>query len=174
MAHALRYVALRYFNVAGADPRGRSGQSTPNATHLVKVAVEVALGERPYLEVYGNDYSTPDGTCVRDYVHVTDLVEAHLTALAYLRDGGESEVLNCGYGRGFSVLDVIAAVKREANKDFPVRMDQRRPGDPAELVAKAHRIGKVLGWRPRYDNLDTIVGHALSWERRRIGSRGTR
>jgi UDP-glucose 4-epimerase len=174
MAHALRYVALRYFNVAGADPRGRSGQSTPNATHLVKVAVEVALGERPYLEVYGNDYSTPDGTCVRDYVHVTDLVEAHLTALAYLRDGGESEVLNCGYGRGFSVLDVIEAVKREANKDFPIRMGQRRPGDPAELVAKAHRIGKVLGWRPRYDNLDTIVGHALSWERRQIGSRGAR
>src|SRR6478735_8096410 len=111
-AHALRYVALRYFNVAGADPLQRSGQSTPNATHLIKVAVQAALGKRPYLDVFGTDYPTPDGTCVRDYIHVSDLTRAHLAALEHLRAGGESQVLNCGYGKGFSVLEVIAAVKR--------------------------------------------------------------
>ena len=164
-AHDLRYVALRYFNVAGADPRGRSGQSTPHATHLIKVAAQAALGERPYLEVFGADYPTPDGTCVRDYIHVTDLTNAHLAALAYLREGGKSEVFNCGYGRGFSVLDVIASVKSAANKDFAVHMGPRRPGDPAALVARADRIGEGLGWSPRYDDLNMIVGHALSWER---------
>ena len=164
-AHDLRYVALRYFNVAGADPRGRSGQSTPHATHLIKVAAQAALGQRPYLEVFGTDYPTPDGTCLRDYIHVTDLTNAHLAALAYLREGGKSEVLNCGYGRGFSVLDVIASVKSAANKDFAVHMGPRRPGDPAALVARADRIGQVLGWSPRHDDLDMIVGHALSWER---------
>jgi UDP-glucose 4-epimerase len=167
-AHPLRYVALRYFNVAGADPLGRSGQSTARATHLVKVACEAALGERAYLEVFGTDYPTEDGTCVRDYIHVTDLVRAHLDALRYLRAGGKSEVLNCGYGRGFSVLDVIGSVKRSAHNDFPVRMGPRRAGDPAAIVAKADRIGQVLGWKPELDDLDTIVSHALGWEKRLI------
>ncbi len=155
-------MALRYFNVAGADPRGRSGQSTPNATHLIKVAAQAALGQRPYVEVFGTDYPTSDGTCVRDYIHVTDLIGAHLAALQYLRKGGNSAVLNCGYGRGFSVLEVIASVKRAAKRDFPVHMGPRRPGDPAALVAKADRIGEVLGWQPRYDDLNTIVGHTPS------------
>ena len=165
-AHPLRFVALRYFNVAGADPKGRSGQSSAAATHLIKVASETALGMRPRLEVYGTDYETPDGTCIRDYIHVSDLVRAHLDALRYLREGGESIVLNCGYGQGFSVLDVVAAVKRASGKDFPVHMADRRPGDPAELVAGADRIREVLGWVPRRNNLDTIVEDALSWEKR--------
>ena len=165
-AHPLRYVALRYFNVSGADPKGRSGQSTPHATHLIKVASQAALGERPYLEVFGTDYPTPDGTCVRDYIHVSDLVRAHLDALRYLRQGGKSEVLNCGYGAGFSVLDVISAVKRVANTDFPVRIADRRPGDPASLVAGAARVHEVLGWEPKLNDLDTIVGHSLGWEKR--------
>ncbi|HEX5931271.1 MAG TPA: UDP-glucose 4-epimerase GalE [Methyloceanibacter sp.] len=167
-AHDLRYVALRYFNVAGADPEGRSGQSTARATHLVKVGCETALGERPYLEVFGTDYPTPDGTCIRDYIHVADLARAHLDALRYLRAGGSSAVLNCGYGSGYSVLDVIASVKRVARSDFPVHMGPRRAGDPAALVAKAERIGEVLGWEPRLNRLDTIVGHALAWEKRLI------
>jgi UDP-glucose 4-epimerase len=167
-AHNLRYVALRYFNVAGADPRGRSGQSTARATHLIKVACETALGERPYLEVFGTDYPTPDGTCIRDYIHVSDLVRAHLDALRYLRAGGKSEVLNCGYGSGFSVLDVIGSVKQASQSDFAVRMGPRRPGDPAAIVAKADRISEILGWKPRLNDLDTIVGHALAWEKRLI------
>jgi UDP-glucose 4-epimerase len=167
-AHDLRYVALRYFNVAGADPAGRSGQSTPHASHLIKVAVQAALGQRPYLEVFGTDYPTPDGTCVRDFIHVTDLIELHLASLAYLRQGGHSDVLNCGYGRGFSVLEVIDAVKRSSNKDFPVRLGSRRPGDPAALVADVNRITEVLSLQPRYNNLDILVDHALSWERRLI------
>jgi UDP-glucose 4-epimerase len=165
-AHDLRYVALRYFNVAGADPRGRSGQSTARATHLIKVACETALGQRPYLEVFGTDYPTQDGTCIRDYIHVTDLVRAHLDALRYLRAGGKSEVLNCGYGSGFSVLDVVGSVKRVSRAELPVRMGPRRPGDPAAIVAKAGRIKEVLGWQPKLNDLDTIVGHALSWEKR--------
>jgi UDP-glucose 4-epimerase len=165
-AHGLRYVILRYFNVAGADPLGRSGQSTPDATHLIKVAVQTALGRRPFLEVYGTDYPTPDGTCIRDYVHVSDLVRAHLHALDYLREGGESDVLNCGYGRGASVLDVLESVRRVARTPFEVRIGPRRVGDTAALVAEAIRIGKVLRWKPRYDDLDTIIGDALSWERR--------
>ncbi len=165
-ASDLRYVALRYFNVAGADPLGRSGQSTARATHLVKVACEAALGERPYLDVFGTDYPTPDGTCVRDYIHVTDLVRAHLDALRYLRAGGASEVLNCGYGKGFSVLEVIRSVKQSSKHDFPVRMEPRRPGDPAAIVARAERIKQVLGWQPSLADLDTIVGHALAWEKR--------
>jgi UDP-glucose 4-epimerase len=165
-AHPLRYVALRYFNVSGADPKGRTGQSTPHATHLVKVASQAALGERPFLEVFGTDYPTPDGTCIRDYIHVCDLVRAYLDALRYLRAGGKSEVLNCGYGEGFSVLDVISAVKRAAKTDFPVRMCEHRPGDPASLVAGAERIHKVLGWEPKLNDLDTIVSHSLAWEKR--------
>jgi UDP-glucose 4-epimerase len=165
-AHPLRFVALRYFNVAGADPKGRSGQSTPRATHLIKVASEAALGLRPCLEIYGTDYETPDGTCIRDYIHVTDLVHAHLDALRHLRAAGESIVLNCGYGKGFSVLDVIEAVKRVSGADFPVLTAARRPGDPANLVASAGRIHEVLGWKPRLNNLDTIVMDALFWEKR--------
>jgi UDP-glucose 4-epimerase len=167
-AHDLRYVALRYFNVAGADPQGRSGQSTARATHLVKVACETALGERPCLEVFGTDYPTPDGTCIRDYIHVSDLARAHLDALRYLRDGGKSEVLNCGYGAGFSVLEVIASVKRVSQRDFPVRVGPRRQGDPAALVAQSGRIGEVFGWKPELNRLDTIVGHALFWEKQLI------
>jgi UDP-glucose 4-epimerase len=166
--HDLRYVALRYFNVAGADPLGRTGQSTARATHLIKVACETAFGERPCLEVFGTDYPTPDGTCIRDYIHVSDLVRAHLDALRYLRAGGESEVLNCGYGSGFSVLEVVNSVKLASGKDFAVRMGPRRPGDPAALVASAERIHEVLGWEPRLDDLDTIVGDAISWEKRLI------
>ncbi|MGH6736068.1 MAG: UDP-glucose 4-epimerase GalE [Methyloceanibacter sp.] len=165
-AHPLRFVALRYFNVAGADPKGRSGQSTSGATHLIKVAAETALGMRPHLDVYGTDYETPDGTCVRDYIHVSDLVRAHLDALRYLRDGGESIVLNCGYGKGFSVLEVIEAVKRASQSDFAVHKTGRRAGDPAALVAGAARIHEVLGWEPRLNDLDTIVRDALAWEKR--------
>jgi UDP-glucose 4-epimerase len=164
-AHGLRYVALRYFNVAGADPQGRAGQSTANATHLIKVAVQAAIGAKPYLEVYGTDYPTPDGTCVRDYIHVSDLITAHMAALAHLRSGGANEVLNCGYGHGASVLDVIAAVERAADTKIPIRIGQRRPGDPAALVANADRIKNVLGWQPHYNDLQTIAAHALAWER---------
>ena len=164
-AHDLRYVALRYFNVAGADPRGRSGQSTANATHLIKVASQTALGERPYMEVFGTDYPTPDGSCLRDYIQVSDLVDAHVVALNHLDRGGDSLTLNCGYGRGYSVLEVIEVVKKVSGVDFEVRVSPRRPGDPAQIVARADRIRDELGWRPRYDDLERIVDQALSWER---------
>jgi len=165
-AHPLRYVALRYFNVAGADPAGRSGQSTPRATHLIKVASETALGKRPYMEVFGTDYATHDGTCVRDYIHVTDLAEAHMAALAHLSQGGTSRVLNCGYSKGYSVLEVIDAVKRASAVDFEVRLAARRPGDPASIVAASDRIRSELGWVPAHDDLDRIVTEALAWERK--------
>jgi len=168
VAHDLRYVALRYFNVAGADPAGRSGQSTPQATHLIKVACQTALDKRPHIDVFGADYPTPDGTCVRDYIHVSDLVRAHRDALAYLRGNGASQVFNCGYGRGFSVKEVIAAVKRVSGIDFTVRQVDKRPGDPASLIAGAGRIKEVLSWQPQLDDLDTIVAHALDWERHLI------
>lgn len=164
-AFPLRYVALRYFNVAGADPQGRTGQSTAGATHLLKVACETALGKRPGMDVYGTDYPTPDGTCLRDYIHVSDLVAAHLDALRHLRAGGESGVFNCGYGRGYSVLELLEAVKRVSGVDFPVRFADRRPGDPMAVVAKADRIRATLGWTPKLDDLDTIVRTALDWER---------
>ena len=169
-AHDLRFVVLRYFNVAGADPQQRTGQSTAGATHLIKVASEVALGRRPKLAVYGTDYPTPDGTCIRDYIHVSDLARAHLAALGYLRDGGASATFNCGYGHGYSVLEVIAAVRRVSGHDFPVEMAGRRPGDPAELVANVDRIKVTLGFKPRYDDLDLIVQHALAWERRMMSN----
>jgi UDP-glucose 4-epimerase len=164
-AHDLKFTILRYFNVAGADPKGRLGQSTPQATHLIKAAVQTAIGLRPSLEVFGTDYPTPDGTGIRDYIHVTDLVDAHLLALGYLRNGGGNLICNCGYGHGASVLEVIDAVKRASGVDFPVRMSGRRPGDPAALVAGTERIKTALRWCPRYDDLDTIVAQALAWER---------
>jgi len=163
-AHDLRYVALRYFNVAGADPYGRSGQSTPQATHLIKVASQAALGQRSHLDIYGDDYPTPDGTCLRDYIHVSDLARAHVLALEYLEGDGESLALNCGYGHGYSVREVVEAVKRVSGVDFPVRMVGRRAGDPATLIAGADRIREVLGWRPQLDDLEAIVRHALAWE----------
>jgi UDP-glucose 4-epimerase len=163
-AHDFNYVALRYFNVAGADPKGRSGQSTPRATHLIKVACETALGQRAHMEVFGTDYPTPDGTCIRDYIHVTDLIRAHVAALDYLRTGGKSDIFNCGYSKGFSVLEVIEAVKRVSGVDFDVRLVPRRPGDPAAIVAGSQKIRDQLGWQPRHDDLDEIVRHALSWE----------
>jgi UDP-glucose 4-epimerase len=163
-AYDFHYVALRYFNVAGADPEGRAGQSTKGATHLIKVACETAVGERNRMSVFGIDYPTPDGTCVRDYIHVSDLVSAHLAALQHLRAGGENLVLNCGYGRGYSVLEVIETVKRVSHKDFPVEMSPRRPGDPAAIVARADKIRAKLGWQPKLDDLSKIVTHALAWE----------
>jgi UDP-glucose 4-epimerase len=173
-AHGFRYMILRYFNVAGADPQLRTGQSTRGSTHLIKVAAETALGLRPRLEVFGTDYPTPDGTCIRDYIHVGDLVAAHSNSLHYLRGGGESLTLNCGYGRGFSVREVIGAVKRASNLDFRVESAARRPGDPAHMVAGAERARVLLGWQPRFGNLDTIVAHALAWERKRMALRSAR
>ncbi|WP_112664588.1 UDP-glucose 4-epimerase GalE [Microvirga flavescens] len=163
-AHGLRYAVLRYFNVAGADPKGRSGQSTPQATHLLKVAAQAALGQRPYLEVFGTDYPTPDGTCVRDYVQVNDVARAHLVALNHLRGGGENLILNCGYGHGASVLEVIEVVKKVSGVDFEVRFSPRRAGDPANLVASVDRV-RSLGWKPLYDDLTVIVEQAMRWEK---------
>jgi UDP-glucose 4-epimerase len=165
-AHNLRHVTLRYFNVAGADPRCRTGQSTKNATQLIKVAVEAALGLRDKLDIYGVDYPTPDGTCIRDYIHVSDLVGAHSTALQYLRAGGGSLTLNCGYGHGFSVREVIETVKRVSGLDFKVELAPRRPGDPAQIVAASDRARIKLGWKPQFDDLATIVAHALAWEQK--------
>jgi UDP-glucose 4-epimerase len=170
-AHDLRHISLRYFNVAGADPQGRAGQSTARASHLIKAAVQAALGARPHLEVFGTDYPTKDGSCLRDYIQVTDLARAHLGALAHLRDGGESVTLNCGYGSGFSVLEVVEMVKRVSERDFEVRLAPRRPGDPAAIIAKAGRIRAELGWIPRHDDLREIVSQALAWERKLIDQR---
>jgi UDP-glucose 4-epimerase len=167
-AHPLTYMALRYFNVAGADPAGRTGQSTPRATHLIKVACETALGKRDHMQVFGTDYATRDGTCIRDYIHVSDLAAAHMAALAHLREGGASGILNCGYGRGFTVLEVIEAVRRASGRPLDARLSPRRPGDPAEIVAGSARIREVLGWQPRLDDLDTIVRHALAWEEKLV------
>jgi UDP-glucose 4-epimerase len=166
IAHGLHYVILRYFNVAGADPLGRAGQSTRGATHLIKVAVETALGLRPTLSVFGTDYPTPDGTCIRDYIHVSDLIAAHCDALAYLRADGVSATLNCGYGRGFSVREVIESVKRVSGVDFKVDFAGRRAGDPAQLVAACDRVRDMLNWQPHFEDLQTIVSHALAWERK--------
>lgn len=164
-AHDFRYVALRYFNVAGADPAGRTGQSTPRATHLIKVACETALGKRPSMDVFGTDYPTPDGTCVRDYIHVSDLVAAHVAALKHLEAGGASDIFNCGYSSGYSVIEVIEAVKRAAGGPFPVNLGPRRPGDAEAIVADSAKIRGQLGWKPDLANLDLIVTHALAWER---------
>jgi len=163
-AYDFRYVALRYFNVAGADPVGRTGQSTRGATHLIKVACETALGKRDGLTAFGTDYPTPDGTCIRDYIHVSDLVAAHEDALRHLEGGGESLIANCGYGRGFSVLEVIDTVKRVSGVNFAVEYGPRRAGDPAAIVASPSLISARLGWRPQHNSLETIVDHALRWE----------
>ena len=163
-AHGFTYGILRYFNVAGADPRGRSGQSMPAATHLIKVATQAALGQRTHLEVFGTDYPTRDGSCLRDYIQVSDLAAAHMTVLDHLRGGGESLTLNCGYGRGYSVLEVVEVVKRISGRDFEVRLSPRRPGDPAQIIAGADRIRNELGWTPKHDDLDAIVAQALAWE----------
>ena len=165
-AHDLRYCILRYFNVAGADPKCRTGQSTKNATHLIKVAVEAALGLRSKVEIYDSDYPTPDGTCIRDYIHVSDLVRAHSDALHYLRAGSASVTLNCGYGHGFSVREVIEMVKHVSGVDFKVEIAPRRPGDPAQIIAACDRARTLLGWTPQYDDLATIIAHALAWEQR--------
>lgn len=158
------YVILRYFNVAGANPEGLLGQATPEATHLIKVACECATGSREGMSVFGTDYDTRDGTCVRDYIHVEDLAKAHVMALDYMAGGGESEVLNCGYGRGFTVREVIDVVKQVSGRDFPVQETGRRAGDPEALMADNQRITRVLGWTPDHDNLETIVRTAYEWE----------
>ena len=162
----IRYVTLRYFNVAGADPGGRIGQCTQQATLLVKVACEAAVGKRPGVSIFGTDYPTRDGTGVRDYIHVEDLAEAHVKALEYLGGGGDSVTLNCGYGHGYSVREVLDTVARLNRAPLEIREAPRRPGDPPELVARAERIGQVLGWSPRYDDLEVIVRPSLEWERK--------
>jgi UDP-glucose 4-epimerase len=166
-AHPINFCALRYFNVAGADPQGRSGQSTAGATHLIKVAVEAAVGKRSHVSVYGTDYDTPDGTGVRDYIHVSDLAAAHVDALEKLiAEPNKSHIMNCGYGRGFSVLEVLDAVDRVTNMQIERRLETRRAGDPDALVADNGKILETLPWRPKLDALDTIVAHALAWERK--------
>ena len=160
------YVALRYFNVAGCEPTGTIGQSTPKATLLVKVACEAATGRRPGVAIYGTDYPTPDGTGLRDYIHVEDLATAHIDALQYLRNGGDSVVLNCGYGHGYSVREVLAAVEIANGEKLNIKEEPRRAGDPPELVAVAERVRDVLGWTPKFDDLDTIVRTSLEWERK--------
>lgn len=165
-AEDFRYVSLRYFNVAGADSSGRLGQRRPDATHLITLAVKTALGKRPFLEIYGTDYPTRDGTCIRDYIHVDDLAEAHLLALEYLMENGKSEVFNCGYGHGYSVREVVEATKRVSGVDFKVVETTRRAGDPPELVADSSKIKNTLNWMPKYDNLQYIVKTALEWERK--------
>lgn len=164
-AHPLRYTALRYFNVAGADPKGRTGQSTKGATHLIKVASETALGKRPSMQVFGTDYATPDGTCVRDYIHVSDLAAAHRLALQRLRAGEGNLVANCGYGHGYSVLEVIDSVRRVHGGDFAVSTGGRRAGDADSVVANSDLARREFGWTPAHDDLDGIVGDALNWER---------
>jgi len=166
-AGAVNYVSLRYFNVAGADPQGRLGEGKEDATHLITVATRAAAGRRSGLSIYGTDYPTPDGTCIRDYIHVEDLASAHVRSLEYLLEGGRSDVFNCGYGRGYSVLEVVAATRRATGVDFPVRHEGRRPGDPPVLVADAGKIRGVLGWVPVHDELEVIIGSAWQWERAR-------
>ena len=163
-AHAMNYVVLRYFNVAGADPQARIGLATLGATHLLKIAVEAATGQRAKIDVFGTDYPTPDGSCIRDFIHVSDLAQAHRAALSYLRDGGGSATLNCGYGRGYSVLETIEAVRRVSGRNFAIQYAPRRPGDIMSMIADTSRIRNVLDWTPQYDDLETIAAHALAWE----------
>jgi len=167
-ASSMRFVVLRYFNVAGSDPEGRIGQSTRKATLLIKVACEASTGRRPHVSIFGTDYPTPDGTGVRDYIHVDDLARAHLDALDYLRDGGKPVVLNCGYGHGYSVREVLQSVERVSGKPLVTRVEPRRAGDPPTLVARADRIRQVLGWKPALDDLDAIVRSSLRWEEKLV------
>jgi UDP-glucose 4-epimerase len=173
IAHGMNYVVLRYFNVAGADPQLRCGIAVPGATHLLKVAVEAATGQRAKLDVFGADYPTPDGTCIRDFIHVSDLAQAHRAALDYLRRGGRSETFNCGYGHGYSVLEVIEAVRRVSGRTFAVNQAPRRPGDIMAMVAETARIRAALAWTPQFNNLDTIAAHALAWEQKLLAERAT-
>ena len=166
---ALRFGVLRYFNVAGADPKGRSGHSSPDATHLIKLACKAALGQRDFLSIYGSDFPPPDGTGVRDYIHVTDLAEAHYLLMGYLRDGGESVTLNCGYGSGYSVRQVAEMMKQGSGVDFELRSEDRRPGDPASVVADARHLRETLGWEPRHDDLRGIIQSAYDWELHLLG-----
>ena len=163
-AYGMQYVVLRYFNVAGADPHARIGLATVGATHLLKIAVEAATGQRAKIDVFGTDYPTPDGSCIRDFIHVSDLSQAHRSALSHLRRGGVSTTLNCGYGRGYSVLETIDAVRRVSGRSFAVQYAPRRPGDIMTMVADTSRIRSVLDWHPQYDDLETIAAHALAWE----------
>jgi UDP-glucose 4-epimerase len=172
VAYGFNYGALRYFNVAGADPDGRSGQAGKGSTHLIKVAVEAAVGKRDHVDVFGNDYATPDGTCIRDYIHVSDLAEAHVLALDWLTDHpGENLVANCGYGRGLSVLEVLDTVDRKLNAPLKREMGPRRAGDPPELVSSNRQLMATIPWKPKYADIDTIVGDALEWERKLQGTR---
>ena len=171
-AHGMDYVVLRYFNVAGADPQARIGLATIGATHLLKIAVEAATGQRAKVDVFGTDYPTPDGSCIRDFIHVSDLAQAHRAALSYLRSGGNSMTLNCGYGRGYSVLETIEAVRRVSGRNFAVQTAPRRPGDIMAMIADTSRIRSVLDWTPHYDNLETIAAHALAWEEKLSRERG--
>jgi UDP-glucose 4-epimerase len=173
MAHGMSYVVLRYFNVAGADPHARIGLATVGATHLLKIAVEAATGQRAKIDVYGTDYPTPDGSCIRDFIHVSDLAQAHRAALSYLRGGGQSVTLNCGYGRGYSVLETIEAVRGVSGRNFAVQYAARRPGDIMTMVADTRRIRGVLDWTPQYDDLATIATHALAWEEKLARERHT-
>jgi len=171
-AHDMDYVVLRYFNVAGADPFGRVGLATVGATHLLKIAVEAATGQRAKVDVFGTDYPTRDGSCIRDFIHVSDLAQAHRAALSYLRGGGSSVTLNCGYGRGYSVLETLEAVRRISSSNFAVHYAPRRRGDVMTMVADTSRIRSTLDWNPRYDDLDTIAAHALIWEEKLLRERG--
>ncbi len=164
--YGFKWIILRYFNVAGADPELRIGQAYPKPTHLITRCVRAALGKEPYLEIYGDDYPTRDGTCIRDYIHVSDLAEAHVLSLGYLKNGGESGIFNCGYGRGFSVKEVVDVTKKVTGVDFPVKIGPRRPGDPPELVADPSRIMELMGWKPRYQDLGFIVETAFRWEKK--------
>jgi UDP-glucose 4-epimerase len=170
-AHGLNYVVLRYFNVAGADPQARIGLATVGATHLLKIAVEAATGQRAKIDVFGTDYPTKDGSCIRDFIHVSDLAQAHRAALAYLSGGGTSATLNCGYGRGYSVIETIEAVRRVCGRNFAVQYAPRRPGDIMTMVADTSRMRQLLDWTPRYDDLDTIAAHALAWEQKLLRER---
>jgi UDP-glucose 4-epimerase len=171
VAYGMNYVVLRYFNVAGADPQARIGLATVGATHLLKIAVEAATGQRGKIDVFGTDYPTPDGSCIRDFIHVTDLAQAHGAALAYLYGGGGPVTLNCGYGRGYSVLETIEAVRRVSGRNVAVHLADRRPGDIMTMIADTTRIRATLDWIPQYDNLDTIAAHALAWEEKLLAER---
>ncbi len=170
-AHGMNYVVLRYFNVAGADPQARIGLATVGATHLLKIAVEAATGQRAKIDVFGTDYPTADGSCIRDFIHVSDLAQAHVAALSYLDQGGRSATLNCGYGRGYSVLETIEAVRRASGRNFAISYAERRPGDIMTMIADTARIRATLDWTPQYDSLDTIARHALAWEEKLLAQR---